>query len=212
MNAREVSELVNGRPIGAGKWIACCPAHDDRSPSLSIAEGRDGRALLFCHAGCEIEAIARAIGVEVRALFIDDARASWHLPKTRRKSTTDELRAALQREAELYRGRRSIVGELFAHELNAIRRAVGMKLGVVLDDLPRSLHEGGYGGRERDPAWPAIFEWALTIASVEILGFPVAFDETLPPPRTVLLAAEERAAAAMRSLELDERGSRGQTV
>jgi putative DNA primase/helicase len=32
-------------------WIACCPAHEDRSPSLSIDEGADGPALIKCHAG-----------------------------------------------------------------------------------------------------------------------------------------------------------------
>ncbi len=32
---------------------ACCPAHDDRTPSLSLKDGRDGRLLAYCHAGCD---------------------------------------------------------------------------------------------------------------------------------------------------------------
>jgi hypothetical protein len=105
----------------------------------------------------------------------------------------------------LYRERYSIEGEFLTDELNDIRRAVAARLGVVLYELPRLLHEGAYGGRERDPWWPTIFEWALFVASVELLGSAIAFDETLPPPRTVLLAAEDRASAAACSIEGDAR-------
>ena len=46
------------RPRKAGDgWSACCPAHDDRNPSLSISAGSDGRALLKCHAGCTVDAV-----------------------------------------------------------------------------------------------------------------------------------------------------------
>ena len=50
-------------------WQARCPAHDDHEPSLSIAEGDDGRVLLKCHAGCTPEAIVAALGLEMRDLF-----------------------------------------------------------------------------------------------------------------------------------------------
>ncbi len=46
-------------------WSARCPAHDDRSPSLSIAEGDDGRTLVKCHAGCKVEAICAAVDLSV---------------------------------------------------------------------------------------------------------------------------------------------------
>ena len=48
-----------------------CPAHDDRSPSLSIAAGDDGRVLVHCHAGCSAEAVVQAIGLEMADLFPD---------------------------------------------------------------------------------------------------------------------------------------------
>lgn len=50
-------------------WIARCPAHKDRSASLSVAEGRDGRVLMKCFAGCEALAVVRAIGLELADLF-----------------------------------------------------------------------------------------------------------------------------------------------
>ena len=40
-----------GEPKRSGDgWAARCPVHDDRQASLSISEGGDGRALIFCHA------------------------------------------------------------------------------------------------------------------------------------------------------------------
>jgi hypothetical protein len=57
-----LSRLSGVRELGTGKgWIALCPAHEDRKPSLRIAEGSDGRVLLHCFAGCSPEEIVRAI-------------------------------------------------------------------------------------------------------------------------------------------------------
>jgi putative DNA primase/helicase len=63
-----LSRLKGVRRAGNG-WSALCPAHDDKRQSLSVAEGRDGRVLLKCHAGCDAQAIVRAIGLELRDLF-----------------------------------------------------------------------------------------------------------------------------------------------
>ena len=66
-------ELVLGRlervkRSGAG-WTASCPAHDDRTPSLSITEGNDGRVLLHCFAGCPSADIVHALGLTMAELF-----------------------------------------------------------------------------------------------------------------------------------------------
>lgn len=63
-----LSRLEGVRTSGRG-WVARCPAHTDRSASLSIAEGRDGRALVKCFAGCEVLAVVQALGLEVADLF-----------------------------------------------------------------------------------------------------------------------------------------------
>ena len=62
-------ERFDVRRCGTG-WIARCPAHDDRHASLAIGEGKDGRALLFCHGGCELADMLRAMGLTARDLFI----------------------------------------------------------------------------------------------------------------------------------------------
>ena len=43
-------------------YQACCPAHDDTNPSLSITE-TDGKVLLKCHAGCNYESIVKVLGL-----------------------------------------------------------------------------------------------------------------------------------------------------
>ena len=48
---------------GGNRWLARCPAHDDRSPSLSIRECDDGRSLIHCFAGCETEDVLAAVGL-----------------------------------------------------------------------------------------------------------------------------------------------------
>jgi DNA primase len=65
MTAEAVAKALGGRKTGAA-WMARCPAHDDRAPSLSIADARDGKVLVRCHAGCDqrdVIAALRARGV-----------------------------------------------------------------------------------------------------------------------------------------------------
>ncbi|KUH99268.1 AAA family ATPase [Mycobacterium sp. IS-3022] len=61
---------------------ARCPAHDDRSPSLSIT-GTDSRVLLHCHAGCDTDDVLAAMGLTYRDLYQQrngDVLASYPYP------------------------------------------------------------------------------------------------------------------------------------
>jgi putative DNA primase/helicase len=61
MNAASIAHGLRGcRRAGAG-WIACCPAHKDRNPSLSLHASADGQALVHCHAGCSQTAVIAAL-------------------------------------------------------------------------------------------------------------------------------------------------------
>jgi putative DNA primase/helicase len=50
------------KPAGQG-YSMRCPAHDDHEASLSVSEGKDGRLLWHCHAGCDQEAVGIELGV-----------------------------------------------------------------------------------------------------------------------------------------------------
>src|SRR4029077_3161548 len=56
MSAAEIAHALGGRKAGGG-WTARCPAHDDRTPSLSIRDADDGKVLIRCHAGCDQEQV-----------------------------------------------------------------------------------------------------------------------------------------------------------
>jgi hypothetical protein len=64
-----IVERFSGRRVSSGRWMAKCPAHLDRSPSLSIAAGGDGRVLLRCFAGCELSAVLQSAGLKIDNLF-----------------------------------------------------------------------------------------------------------------------------------------------
>ena len=64
---------------GRDRWVARCPAHDDRSPSLSVRLGDKGGMLLHCHAGCAIAEVISAAGLAWRDIEPD--RPLWHRHK-----------------------------------------------------------------------------------------------------------------------------------
>ena len=68
MNTQEVLDRLEHVTGGNGKWMALCPAHKDRSPSLAINE-TDDRLLLHCFAGCETKYVAAAVGLDMSDLF-----------------------------------------------------------------------------------------------------------------------------------------------
>jgi 5S rRNA maturation endonuclease (ribonuclease M5) len=67
--AEEFAERVQVVKRSRTGWMALCPAHDDSRPSLSISEGRDGRVLLHCHAGCSVHDILAALEIPMSTLF-----------------------------------------------------------------------------------------------------------------------------------------------
>src|SRR5262249_11432044 len=58
-------------------WLARCPAHDDRHASLSVGVGDDGRLLVYCHAGCGVDAIVKALGIRQADLY-PNSSAQWN--------------------------------------------------------------------------------------------------------------------------------------
>lgn len=62
------------RRSGNGRWVARCPAHEDRSPSLSVKECLDGHTLIHCFAGCDYKDILAAIGLGPLDLYPELSR------------------------------------------------------------------------------------------------------------------------------------------
>ena len=68
MNAQDVLDRLEKVTGSKGKWMACCPAHQDKSPSLAVTEA-DDRVLVHCFTGCDTQDVTAAIGLNVADLF-----------------------------------------------------------------------------------------------------------------------------------------------
>ena len=80
MDAEHIAQALGGKKVGTG-WMACCPAHDDQRPSLSIRDS-GGKVLVRCHAGCSQDDVIAAL--KEKGLW--DGRRRLHLrPVSRRK-------------------------------------------------------------------------------------------------------------------------------
>jgi hypothetical protein len=67
----QVLETKTGKTakkLGAG-YSACCPSHEDSTPSLSISEGADGKVLINCFSGCTPEDVCGSLGIGIPDLF-----------------------------------------------------------------------------------------------------------------------------------------------
>lgn len=88
-----LSKLDKVKRTGRGKWLACCPAHADKTASLSVRELDDGRVLAHCFAGCSVHEVVAAVGLELTDLF--PPRTDKHFIKSERRPfpAADCLRA-----------------------------------------------------------------------------------------------------------------------
>lgn len=93
-----LSRLSGVRSTGRDRWIAKCPAHDDRSPSMTVRQLPDGRTLMYCFAGCETAAILDALGLTFSDLFPEPLTRE-SLPRTRGGIGAHEALACLRSES-----------------------------------------------------------------------------------------------------------------
>ena len=91
-SAEAIAKAICGRRTGTC-WMARCPVHDDREPSLSVRDADDGKVLVRCHAGCDQSAVIAAL--RARGLWENGSRllsrSAPHTP-VERKPDRDEAR------------------------------------------------------------------------------------------------------------------------
>jgi hypothetical protein len=119
-----ISRLSKARSTGRGTWVACCPAHEDKSPSMTVRECDDGRWLIHCFAGCEPLAILDAIGMGFDDLFPEPIERG--VPLRRPFPAADVLEClSMESKVVLVVGRRSTEG-LPITEADMARLAVAL--------------------------------------------------------------------------------------
>lgn len=92
-----LSRLEKVKRTGQGSWLARCPAHEDRSPSLSIAE-REDRVLLHCFAGCGALEVLQSVGLDFADVM--PPKPADMLPPIRRAFPAADVLQALSAEAQ----------------------------------------------------------------------------------------------------------------
>ncbi len=95
MTAEAIAKALGGRKAG-GSWTARCPAHDDRTPSLSIRDSDHGKVLVHCHAGCDQRAVIAAL--KDQGLWADHgprslSQAARRMPVKREQDQDDARRS-----------------------------------------------------------------------------------------------------------------------
>jgi hypothetical protein len=102
MSAHAIINRLEGvRQTGAGRWIARCPSHGDKRPSLSIRELDDDRVLLYCFAGCSAEDVLGSVGLDFSALFPEKPRNGLYVKNPRRPFSPMDVLRCLEFEAIL---------------------------------------------------------------------------------------------------------------
>lgn len=99
------------RETGPGKWTARCPAHEDRSPSLSISEAEDGKVLLHCFAGCSFDDIVTAMGLTQADLFATKPNGKDYVPRAVAEKLSHAATVLLLAESDKEAGREQTVDD-----------------------------------------------------------------------------------------------------
>lgn len=68
-NIADILLQLSGVRRSGGGWIARCPAHDDKTPSLSFTITESGRLLAHCFSGCSFEEIRLALRLSGEHFF-----------------------------------------------------------------------------------------------------------------------------------------------
>lgn len=119
-----------------GSWLACCPAHEDKTASLSVRELDDGRILVHCFASCSVEEVLGAVGLTFDALYPE--KEIYHgKPERRPFPAADILRAiAFESTLVLIAAADLLAGNPF----NEIDRA---RLALACSRIQSALTAGG---------------------------------------------------------------------
>ena len=121
------------RPIGDDRWIARCPAHEDRRPSLTIRRTAD-RVLVHCWAGCTYQDILAALNIGSGSALFDDDRHKPNPEAWKQKAAADIIRRWLTAE-QIRVSRELRARDYFAGEVHDAVRGGAMTEGEAWESL-----------------------------------------------------------------------------
>ena len=93
-----LSRLEKVKRTGRNNWLACCPAHEDRSPSMTLHASDTGKIVVRCFAGCSFEEIVGAVGLGWEPWFPPKQECDF-APAIRRPFPAADVLEAVSSEA-----------------------------------------------------------------------------------------------------------------
>jgi hypothetical protein len=122
-----LSRLDGVKPTGPDSWKAKCPAHPDKSPSLTVRALADGRILIHDFAGCSAVDVVGAVGLEMTDLFPEPLTKEF-MPRTRAPFSPMDALTCLVAESSIIAIAASdiVAGKpLTDHDLERVATATG---------------------------------------------------------------------------------------
>lgn len=99
---RLMQALPDFRRTGERRGMARCPSHKDRTRSLSVREFDSGAGGVHCFAGCSVDQVVTAAGLQMEDLFPARLAApGGGLPPERRPYSAAQLLRAFTAELQL---------------------------------------------------------------------------------------------------------------
>jgi putative DNA primase/helicase len=179
-----LAKLTHVERAKSGKYTAACPGHDDRShDSLSVAEGKDGKIVVHCFAGCAAAHIVGALGLSMSDLFADSADGAGAREDGSHQSTAGSRRTYVDR----------VLADTTV-DPGPVRRyleARGLALAAVPPSLRFHPHLPYYDGKHRIGTYPAMVGIVADVA-----GRPIGLHRTyldLETPRKAAVDQPKKA-------------------
>ena len=132
-----LERLDRVKRVAPGKWMAKCPSHDDRNPSLGISEGDGGKIICHCFAGCATEDVLSALGMSFADLFPEKIpEPGQKAPRVPRFNASELLRTALHESTVLFVAMSKInAGKTLADgDMDRVNQAM-----AILDNIRREV-------------------------------------------------------------------------
>lgn len=82
------------------QYTACCPAHDDKNPSLAVTV-KDDKILVYCQAGCTTPEITGSMGLQLKDLFTESSLSPSQRKQHATKKNKNQLRQLLSFELHM---------------------------------------------------------------------------------------------------------------
>lgn len=127
-----LNKLDKVKSRGHNKWIACCPVHDDKSPSLAISLAEGDRLLFHCF-GCGANGIeiCKALDINPVELF---PKYQVNYKRERVPFPADQILSALAHEATIL--------ELAANDMAHGKKVNEQRVAVARDRITTAVTYG----------------------------------------------------------------------